>query len=408
MKITVTCNLTGDDAFLIEITADMLIENFLLVCRSEIPSLQNIPVWQMSILHNGYTTIMDGENLKKTIRDMHIFDNDIVMVSATKPVASSSEAESSSNLIADLVRSIKVPGDKKPLRDMVLRPSDIRMLRFLFDSLRANDQARDRYRVIMPDLVAAAEQNNFDAFTKQYLVDREESLSKANMVFDPTNVEGQRMIAEQIQRDNIDFSHRFAMEHMPEVYIPVTMLYINMKINGVEVQALVDSGAQVSILSDNVAQRCNLMRLVDERFKGTLSGVGGLREILGKIHACQVQIEQQFFPCSFNVLVNHHVEVLLGLDILKRHKCSIDLEKNCLRFGTLATTCFLPESEITRTVTPSLLTNPSGLQPEVDSANLASLMALGFEEAAARAMLLECANDVEMAAANLLAKQSSP
>lgn len=44
---------------------------------------------------------------------------------------------------------------------------------------------------------------------------------------------------------------------------------------------------------------------------------------------------------------------------------------------------------------------------EVDSAKLASLMALGFEEAAARAMLIQCGNDVEAAAANLLARQST-
>lgn len=44
---------------------------------------------------------------------------------------------------------------------------------------------------------------------------------------------------------------------------------------------------------------------------------------------------------------------------------------------------------------------------EVDSAKLASLMALGFEEAAARAMLLQCGNDVEAAASNLFARQST-
>lgn len=44
---------------------------------------------------------------------------------------------------------------------------------------------------------------------------------------------------------------------------------------------------------------------------------------------------------------------------------------------------------------------------EVDSAKLASLMALGFEEAAARAMLIQCGNDVEAAAANLFARQTA-
>lgn len=73
---------------------------------------------------------------------------------------------------------------------------------------------------------------------------------------DETSEEGQRYIAEMIARENIDFSHQFAMEHMPEgfyslkffvfiivlAFIPVHMLYIRMKINGHPVLAFVDSG----------------------------------------------------------------------------------------------------------------------------------------------------------------------
>lgn len=33
---------------------------------------------------------------------------------------------------------------------------------------------------------------------------------------DETSEEGQRYIAEMINKENIDFSHQFAMEHMPE------------------------------------------------------------------------------------------------------------------------------------------------------------------------------------------------
>lgn len=74
------------------------------------------------------------------------------------------------------------------------------------------------------------------------MTERENEISRRRVMLDPTSAEGQRMIAEQIERENIDFSHQFAMEHMPEAYIPVTMLYIRMKINGVECKAFVDSG----------------------------------------------------------------------------------------------------------------------------------------------------------------------
>lgn len=54
-----------------------------------------------------------------------------------------------------------------------------------------------------------------------------------------------------------------------------------------ESQNFVFPGAQVSILSDSIAQRCNLMRLVDKRFQATVHGVGGAQQLLGKIHACE-------------------------------------------------------------------------------------------------------------------------
>lgn len=44
----------------------------------------------------------------------------------------------------------------------------------------------------------------------------------------------------------------------------------------------------MSILSDRIAQRCNLMRLVDKRFQATVHGVGGAQTLVGKIHACKL------------------------------------------------------------------------------------------------------------------------
>ena len=61
-------------------------------------------------------------------------------------------------------------------------------------------------------------------------------------MMDETSEEGQRYVAELIERQNIDFMHNFAMEHMPEAFIPVHMLFIRMKINNCPVIAFIDSG----------------------------------------------------------------------------------------------------------------------------------------------------------------------
>uniref|UniRef100_A0A0N4V871 UBA domain-containing protein n=1 Tax=Enterobius vermicularis TaxID=51028 RepID=A0A0N4V871_ENTVE len=281
-------------------------------------------------------------------------------------------------------------------------------LRSNFSILKADALKRSIFRNFSPALADAVEKDNFahlsDLFCRLYVTERENEISRRRVMLDPTSAEGQRMIAEQIERENIDFSHQFAMEHMPEAYIPVTMLYIRMKINGVECKAFVDSGAQVSILSEATAQRCNLMRLVDKRFQATVHGVGGMKKMLGKIHTCQVQIENQFFTCNFDVLSDHSIDILLGLDILRRHQCTIDLKNNCLKFGDSASTPFLGDAEIPKR---DPTTGESSETVVVDSAKLASLIALGFEEEAARSMLIQCGNDLEMAAANLFSSNAA-
>ena len=67
------------------------------------------------------------------------------------------------------------------------------------------------------------------------------------------------------------------------------MLYIETKVNGVAVQAFVDSGAQSTIISKDCAERCNMMHLLDTRFAGMAVGVGSSR-ILGRVHLADLEV----------------------------------------------------------------------------------------------------------------------
>ena len=123
-----------------------------------------------------------------------------------------------------------------------------------------------------------------------------------------------------------------------------------------------------------------------------------------------------YFPISITVLETDGLDFLLGLDMLRRYRSCIDLERNVLRFQlgdrVVEEVLFLGEADI-----PNLRgfkdekagdsSATAGSKVELDditsSEKVSQLMSLGsFSEAQVKEALLISNGDVELAAASLL------
>ena len=163
---------------------------------------------------------------------------------------------------------------------------------------------------------------------------------------DPNDPDVQQKIAKIIQKKNIDENLRQAEEYMPETLFPVHMLFINLEINKMKVVALVDTGAQSTIMSQDLCKKCDLFNLCDTRCSGIAKGVGTSR-IVGVVHAAQMKIQNKVLMAKITVLENSSIGFIFGLDNMRAHRCTIDLKQNGLIFPDIGVTAkFLSDGEI--------------------------------------------------------------
>lgn len=147
---------------------------------------------------------------------------------------------------------------------------------------------------------------------------------------DPNSIK--RMIEVYQKGKKIKDNISQAQELIPESFFPVDMLYFNCQINGINLLAFVDTGAQTSVMSKECAELCGIEDLIDYKMKGKAKGVGE-KDIVGRIWMVDIDLGGHSLPCSFTILEEFDTDIIFGLNMLISHGCLIDLKTKCLKIG---------------------------------------------------------------------------
>jgi hypothetical protein len=142
----------------------------------------------------------------------------------------------------------------------------------------------------------------------------------------------------------LNANYDLAMEHIPESFTRVPMLYIYGNINGHTIPIFIDSGAQMTIMSKSTAETLGLTMLIDPLHVGTAVGVG-TQKTVGKIYAAEIMLGEYeddgkikietavSLLCPLTILENSPEFIIFGIDQLRLHRIQINFLDNTVEIG---------------------------------------------------------------------------
>jgi len=131
--------------------------------------------------------------------------------------------------------------------------------------------------------------------------------------------------------DLVEENFKKAYNEIPHTFIRTEAIFLKGHINGQEINFLLDTGAEMSVIPVNIIQACGLESILDIEYSGVMKGVGEAK-MLGRIHYVEVVLECGVYPCSFSVCSNNDLPAILGIDMMYNLGISIDFKKKQIHF----------------------------------------------------------------------------
>ena len=123
--------------------------------------------------------------------------------------------------------------------------------------------------------------------------------------------------------------------------MPTTAVRCTIQINHSNVQAILDSGAAISIITSSLVKRLHLK--IDEPSKIIINMANGKRaRALGKINTVKMTIGSIRMPITLQVIESPDENLLLGTDWFKRTKAILNFDERKVKFRYLTKSASVP------------------------------------------------------------------
>ena len=332
------------------------------VLKLKLSALQNVSYNKITLFYNG----KELNDNKCTLQTLNINAGDIIIMDLKK--TQRTNFNSISDEAAYLVEKSLI--DSQFLDQLCNKDSEL-VEAILSENLQSVIAVLQKRKAQQPQQIQQPNRANNVSLNQQNL--------------NPYDADYQKKIEEMITRERLDKLQHETYENYPELFVPTEMLYIHGRINGVDTEIFVDTGAQTTVISKKFAEKANILKNVDPRYAGIILGVGQTKS-LGRIWQVPLQVEGRHFILSATVIEKFNHDILLGLDMMKRHRCAVDLNKNKLIFTLEGVeTGFLKDNEVS-------FIQKRSMKEKIDIVK----GALGVDEATAEKLLMKYGMDEEV------------